>query len=130
MAKTKEIFASNFITADRDLLVNNSPTAMHLQISGYEVITMGDEPKHVLHFSNFPKSLVLNKTNFNTLMKVHPAEDTDSWNGKWITIRAAEVEYKGEMVWGTRIALQAPDGDAIVAAAQNMPTEDEDVIPF
>lgn len=107
--KTKDMLGGKFIKAAEDLMVNGKPAQMTLEISNVTKEEIGEELKYVLHFANYDKSLVLNRTNINTLLEIHPTEDTENWIGKLISIVAVETEYAGKRVWGTRISLTVPD---------------------
>lgn len=119
--KTKEMFQSNYIKAEVDLMRMNKkgvpqPVDLDVTIIGctleeFKADELSEpEEKYILYFQETNKGLVLNKTNFKTLMKVHPVDDTDEWIGCQITLYATEVEFRGETVWGTRIRL-APPGE-------------------
>ena len=112
--KTKDMFPSKYLTAESELMDDdNRPLDMDVTITGFLVEEFkndaGDlEEKYVLYFNETVKGLILNKTNYKTLKKVHPVSDTDEWVGKQITLFATEVSYMGDMVWGTRIRLATP----------------------
>jgi hypothetical protein len=117
--KTDEMFQSNYIKAEVDLMKKVKgklrPKDLDVTIVGCTSEEFqGDEgeltQKYILYFEETPKGLVLNKTNFKALMKVHPVDDTDEWIGEQITLFAQEVSFRGDMVWGTRIRL-APPGE-------------------
>jgi hypothetical protein len=121
--KTKDLVGGKYIKAETDLIVNNRPAQMHVQISDVTLEEIGDDRKYVLHFSNSDKSLILNKTNTSTLLGLYPAAETDEWIGSWVTLTAVETEYAGKRVWGTRIALTVPDAAAQASAAPDISEE-------
>jgi hypothetical protein len=106
--KTKDMFPSKYIQAKIDLLRDGSPIKVRATIAGLREEDFEDATKYVMWFDETEKELILNKTNKNVLMDLYPADDTDAWIGKQIYLYAAEVEYKGQPTWGTRISLQVP----------------------
>ena len=73
-----------------------------------ESIGFGDAAamKHILHFQDGVKSMVLNPTNGNTLKRLY-GDESDDWTGKPIEVwYNPDVEMKGSIVGGIR--LRAP----------------------
>jgi hypothetical protein len=118
--KTDDQFQSNYIKADIDLVKKDKkgierPIDMDVTISGCvkEEFPQTDgsfDEKIVLYFEELVKGLVINKTNWKTLMRLYPVDDTDEWIGEQITLYAGETTYMGEPCWGTRIRM-APPGE-------------------
>ena len=114
--KTNEMFPSKYFKADPDLLSDErKPLDLPVTIVDIATETFNqddgtEDTKHVLYFDETPKGLILNKTNYNVLMKLYPAADTDEWKGQRITLYAKEVDFRGNTTWGTRIRL-APPGE-------------------
>lgn len=76
------------------------------------------EEKPVLYFRETDKSLVLNKTNANTIAALYGA-DTDGWAGKQITLFGTEVDFAGKSTPAIRIRSKKPaSGAAPVANKQ------------
>lgn len=68
--------------------------------------------KLILHFVGKPKSLVLNKTNSDTIMYVL-GPDTDQWLQKSIILYPTLVDYQGRSVEAIRVEMpmaMAPQG--------------------
>lgn len=65
------------------------------------------ETKPVLYFEETEKGMVLNKTNADTISKLHTPE-TDNWIGKKITIFATEVDFAGKQTLALRVRIRAP----------------------
>ncbi len=67
---------------------------------------IGEEkkPMPVLGFRD-DTQLVLNKTNWNTLLGSFGGEDTDEWNGRAVTLFVAQVSFQGKVVDGIRIKV-------------------------
>lgn len=94
-----------------------------LVIKEVKMQEVGDDRKLVVYFKSTDKSLVLNKTNANSIAAVTGSEDTDHWTGKKITIYPTKVEFQGKRVPAIRV--QEPDDI-------DEPTEsvDDDQVPF
>jgi hypothetical protein len=61
------------------------------------------EYKPAVLFKEFPKPMILNKTNIKRLARIL-GDDTDDWIGKTVTLYVDhEVEYGGETVGGLRV---------------------------
>ena len=93
--KSSDIFASKYLKVDdlrgRDVTV---------VIDSVEIAQMpnGGQKKPAVYFRGKEKALVLNKTNFNTIVQVTGKDDTDDWKGESITLYPSETEFGGEMV--------------------------------
>ena len=96
-----EMFPSRFLKAS-DL---NGPTRLKIEAIRREEI--GDESKYVVTFVGHEKALVLNKTNAKTIAKMY-GRDTDNWIGRWITLIATQVDFRGEMVDAVRVKFEPP----------------------
>ncbi len=120
--KTKDMFPSKYIQAKIDLMKEGRPLKVATTITGLVTESFDSGDKYVMTFGGTDKSLILNKTNYNTLMDLFPVDDTDEWVGKRVYLQAQEVDYMGKMVWGTRIGLSVPDEQEQDAP----PVEDDD----
>lgn len=65
------------------------------------------ERKPVLYFEETEKGMVLNKTNADTISRLHTPE-TDNWIGKKISIFATEVDFAGKQTLALRVRMKAP----------------------
>jgi hypothetical protein len=74
-----------------------------------ENIGQGDEQesKPVIYFEETEKGMVLNKTNADTISRLHTTE-TDNWIGKKISIFATEVDFAGKQTLALRVRMRAP----------------------
>ncbi len=93
-----------------------------------------DTEKPVMAFSDYPKSMVVNKTNWATIEKALGSDDSDDWIGRKITLFVQDVEARGEIVHAIRIRLPAkprrgPAPKAAAAASAN-PSSAEAVQQF
>jgi hypothetical protein len=91
-----------------------------------EDIGQGDnqETKPVIYFDETDKGMVLNKTNADTISRLHTPE-TDNWIGKKISIFATEVDFAGKQTLALRVRMKAPKPAQTVSAAKatTNPTE-------
>jgi hypothetical protein len=103
---------------------------------------LGDETKAVVYFKDKTKGVVLNKTNWNSIVEISGEDDCDDWAGTRIKLYVAKVEYQGKRMPAIRIdapevskratGKQLATKQAFVADddADNTPIEDEDPLPF
>lgn len=112
--KASNAFPSPFLKAD-DLQGKN----VTVTIEGIEMQEIGQgaqkSTKPVISFVGKDKGLVCNKTNWNTIIKLH-GDETDHWRGKRIILSPREVEYQGEMVLSIRVSLQKPNSGVLPVA--------------
>lgn len=143
--KMSEAFPSPYVQAHelqgRDVKV---------QIHSVTMEIVGNPPENlpVVHFANTKKSLVLNKTNGNTIAALH-GDDTDLWNGKEVTLYATTTEFGGKIVPCIRVRSplelanqqvmngngqdqpqQQPAQQQPVQQADPLATDLDDAIPF
>lgn len=119
--KISEAYPSDFLKSD-DL--NGKAIIVVIESVDLEEIGKGrdKENKLIIGFRNKQKKLVCNKTNANTIGRLH-GEDTDDWLGKTIKLMPREVEFQGEMVWSIRVSLEKP-GTGQPAPATPEPADD------
>lgn len=88
--------------------------------------------KLVLHFVGKPKSLVVNKTNSDTIMYVL-GPDTDQWLNQSIILFPTLVDYQGRSVEAIRVempmAMAEPEKPAAFGGSPDSATDFDDV-PF
>jgi hypothetical protein len=81
-------------------------------IKGYEpVVTIekvttqdfDDGKKPIIHFVGKEKTLVCNRTNWNSIVDITGREDSDDWGGCKIKLVVARVDYQGKRVDAIRI---------------------------
>jgi hypothetical protein len=108
--KISEAFPSKYLNAaDLD---GQRVTATIRQVQSEEMRTPeGLKPRPVVHFQGRRKSLVLNKTNAQVLVKAF-GDETDTWRDKEITLFAESVSFQGKIVDGIRVRAElAPVSD-------------------
>ncbi len=58
----------------------------------------------MIHFKEFEKGMVLNKTNLKRIAFVTGSDETDDWGGKQVVLYTdPDVEFGGDIVGGLRI---------------------------
>jgi hypothetical protein len=102
--KLSEAFPSRYLAAED---IEDDDRTLTITDARAEVMGEGikAQNKIILSFKEERKELVCNKTNANTISKIH-GDDTDDWIGKQITLYATEVEYGGETMLGIRVRLK------------------------
>lgn len=63
--------------------------------------------KPVLWFEEIEKGLILNRTNFSSIAKLH-GDDSEGWIGKRISLFATEVSFRGTPTMAIRVRLKVP----------------------
>lgn len=116
--KLSDAYPSKYLAAedlDSDVIVTILDTNL-------EEIGQGAQKgnKLILTLKGYKKKLVLNKTNAKAIADVLGDDDTDSWEGKKITIGPRDVEYQGEMVSSIRVVKRK------AAPAKPAPVEEQE----
>jgi hypothetical protein len=62
-----------------------------------------DQLKPVLRFKELEKAMVLNRTNFQTLVEISGKSDSDHWIGVGVQLRVERVQAFGDLVDAIRI---------------------------
>ena len=96
--KANDAFPSKFIAA-ADLQGEERT----LKITHVDTDEIGGKKKFICHFAGAKKGLVLNKTNFKTIVKVTGRDDTDDWTGHMVCLYPTMVDFQGEQVDAVRI---------------------------
>lgn len=96
--KANEAFPSKFLAA-ADLKGND----VVVKITHVASDEIGNKQKFVCFFAGAKKGLVLNKTNFNTIVKITGQDDTDDWTGCEICLYPTMVNFQGDQVDAIRI---------------------------
>jgi hypothetical protein len=91
-----------------------------LTISDVQAVTMPDDdgPKPELHFLKTDKTLVLNKTNTNTIAQLYGPEMAN-WRGRPITVFPTQCDYAGRQVECIRVRLARPLEDQVANSPTN-----------
>lgn len=96
--KATEAFPSKYISA-ADL---GGQEAV-VKITHVTTEEIGGKQKFICYFAGKKKGLVLNKTNWNTIVRITGMEDSDDWTGAEVCLFEAMVDFQGESVPATRI---------------------------
>ncbi len=84
-----------------------------------------ERKKTIVTFENFPKPLVLNKTNALSIAKILDFDDTDDWIGGQVIVYPDLVQFGGKVVDAIRI--KAPEKAAPKAPATEAEQHDDDL---
>jgi len=101
--KMNEVFPSRFLKAedlDGDMTVVVKKVDMETVI---DPSTGGEIQKPVAYFEGLQKGLILNKTNFKTLVNITKQEDSDNWAGTRCVLTTIDVPAFGDIVSAIRI---------------------------
>ena len=109
-----DFFPSKYLKSD-DL--NGKDVA--LTIRDVERKQFEEEIKPIVWFEETTKGLVLNRTNFGSISKLHGRE-TDTWLGKRVALFGTEVDFRGTATMAVRVRLKVPPETGIT----------DDDIPF
>lgn len=138
--KATDAFPSKFISAAD--LQGKEATVKITHVTTDEI---GGKQKYVCFFAGKQKGLVLNKTNWNTIVRISKQEDTDDWTGVNICLYETMVDFQGDSVPAVRIkappsaprsATTARPSSADMVPDQEPPPRDrapemhDDEIPF
>jgi len=104
MPSINEMFPSKFLKASD---IDQDYEVKIVEINT-DTIGQGDqaEQKFIVHFEEFDKGLVLNKTNAN-LIAAQYSQDTDNWIGKSIVLTVEDVAYQGKITPAIRVRRPA-----------------------
>src|SRR3954470_5660272 len=110
--KASDAFPSKFIAA-ADL----NDEERTVKITHVDTDEIGGKQKFICHFAGAKKGLVLNKTNFNTIVKVTGRDDTDDWTGCEICLYPTMVDFQGDQVDAIRIKAASKKNGARQSSA-------------
>lgn len=117
--KASDAFPSKYISA-ADLQGRDVPAKI-THITSEEI---GGKSKFICYFAGKKKGLVLNKTNWNSIVRISGQDDTDDWTGVDVCLFEAMVDFQGDIVPAVRV--KAPPkrtsvaGGTISTAPQRM----------
>ena len=114
--QTGSFFPSKFLKAS-DL--TNTPLIVTICGVTTDIIGQGNEArtKLIIQFSELPRGLVVNKTNFNVLVELTRSQDSDVWLGRRVQLVVTLVDFNGKRVPAIRIepvgGLSVPAGGGV-----------------
>lgn len=127
MANVNDLFPSNYMKAGADVPEGHELT---LTCDAVTMEKLGDDEKPVLSFSDYDKSLVLNKTNANTIAGMYGAQ-TEKWRGRKVTLIHQWVDFQGRMVEGLRVKPRVPQQATAAQQPDDFPLDPiEEEAPF
>jgi hypothetical protein len=102
--KTSDAFPSRYL---QTATVKAKPIVATISNVEMELVGQGADQKHkpVLHLEG-EKSMVLNRTNFETLANAFG--DSDEWAGHKIKVKAIRTQYAGKSIDGLRVEPIVP----------------------
>lgn len=131
MVNINQVFQSDYLKADDFGGIEGRPVLATINHATLE--TMNDNTQKIcLHFREYDKGMLLNKTNATTVA-AYAGPDTDDWGGKQVVIYVAMVEYQGKSTEGLRLRQPKPQPNAKsapVAAPPAHHAELDDEVPF
>ncbi len=74
---------------------------------GFGMVGEEKEKKGLIHFEEFPRAMVLNRTNLKRVIAMH-GNETDVWPGKRITLYPSETDFGGKTVPCIRVREEPP----------------------
>jgi hypothetical protein len=77
--------------------LNGAERVVTIKGVGFGEVGEDRERKGVLHLAEFPRAMVVNRTNLRRIIAAHGAE-TDEWLGKEITLYPSETDFGGKTV--------------------------------
>jgi hypothetical protein len=96
--KSSDAFPSKYISA-ADLQGKDAV----VKITHVAPDEIGGKQKFICYFAGKQKGLVLNKTNWNNIVKISGCDDTDDWTGVEVCLFETMVDFQGESVPAVRI---------------------------
>lgn len=140
MPKVSDVYASAGLKADIDV-PDLEDGGLVVTIKGADFKEFDDGGKIIVKFVETDKSLVLNKTNADTLTKMFGSDDTDDWLDRKVKLYATDTTYQGKPIRGIRVHSRPVKGKALQPAAGGRdfdetappparPAADDDDTPF
>jgi len=77
--------------------LNGKDVPVTIKSVGFSIVGEEKTTKGVVLFEEFPRGLVLNRTNLKRIVARH-GNETDAWVGKKITLYASETDFAGKTV--------------------------------
>lgn len=90
--------------------------------------------KPIIHFEGKEKTLVCNRTNWNSIVEITGEDDSDNWTGCRIKLIVARVDFQGKRVPAIRV--EPPPARSTAQRQPPQPpqpvddTPDDDSVPF
>lgn len=122
--KASDAFPSKYIAA-ADLQDNE----VVVKITHVTTEEIGNKPKFICYFAGKKKGLVLNKTNWNSIVRITGMDDSDDWTGLEICLFPTMVDFQGDSVPAVRVkAARPPQRPSVAAGNGNYELKSKDNI--
>lgn len=125
MVNINSVFTSDYLKADDFGGIDGKPVLATVQDITLEAMKDGEQ-KLCVHFKEYEKTLLLNKTNATNISAAYGPE-TDGWIGKQLVCYVAMVDYQGRSVEAIRVRIPKP---GYVKPAPVITRELDDEVPF
>ena len=117
--KTSEVFPSRWLKAE-DLETDLTVTIRQVKLEKFEQQGKPDEQKPAAYFDELDKALILNKTNWKTLVDLTQEDESDNWTGHRVTLTVVDVDAFGDIVHAIRIKKPEVDHKTLVERFQKL----------
>lgn len=87
--------------------LNGTDNVVTIKDVGFSIVGNEQVEKGVVTFEEFPRGMVLNRTNLKRLIAMY-GNDTDDWKGKKITLYPSETDFGGKTVDCIRVREKKP----------------------
>ena len=124
MVNINAIFQSDYLKADDFGGIDSKPVLVTVKDVTLEAMQDSTQ-KLCVHFKEYEKSLLLNKTNATNISAAYGPE-TDGWLGKQLVCYVAMVDYQGRSVEAIRVRIPKPGFVKPAPVAH----EPDDEVPF
>jgi hypothetical protein len=101
--KAGDVFPSKYLKSEDLSEKDMTLTVKDIKLEEIEQSGGKKVNKAVAYFLETEKALIINKTNWNKIVKETGQEDSDGWIGKQIVLTIIETDFKGEMVSAIRV---------------------------
>jgi hypothetical protein len=117
--KTSEVFPSRWLKAE-DLEQDTTVTIRQVKLEKFEQQDKPEEQKPAAYFDEIDKALILNKTNWKTLVELTGEDESDKWTGLRITLTIVDVSAFGDIVHAIRIKKPEVDRKTLMDRFQKL----------
>src|SRR5271170_1624526 len=97
--RTEQVFKSRWLNV---VDLKGQDVTVTIRSCDFEEVGMEREERAILSFKNRVKRLILNRTNWDTLVQAF-GDESDHWIGAEIVLYAGEARYNGKLMPALRI---------------------------
>ncbi len=87
--------------------LNGAVVTVTIKGVGFSLVGEQRVEKGVIHFNEYDRGMVMNRTNIKRLIVLH-GNETDAWVGKKIMLYPSETDFGGKTVPCIRVKEQLP----------------------